>query len=523
MGRAFSALARSSGVALLSVALLCATLSGLGCRAHVEDLSPRTNSGPFRPLAPWQLVAGVTGADAGSGGLAEGLADFLVNEQVFRRVVYPFDEGRDKVDVIVQVRASGDFRSGGAKNFFTWFPGGLLLIPNFRGTRWTYDAHAEVNVVDATSGQPVASYTADTTHMSVHQSASPGPFLSAALIIPAVIKGFRVTSPKRPYTDMIYAETYPALWRKITSQMVAQQADYVALGEQAKSRRAGSRKPRPTLTEPKPYGSSALYGAAPPPAPGRRPPPAPVDYGELYSKQVAVVIGIDKYKNWPGLTGASNDARRMATYLRQRGFDTVIEIYDRDATRQRLLQVLGNDLGEHVDKDSMAFIYFAGHGETETLPGGAKRGYLIPADADDDVFATGISMDTVRDLSNRMTAKHVLYAIDACYSGLALTRGIAVPRKTSGYLKKVTKMRAVQILAAGAEGEQAVEVGGQGVFTTYLLRALQGEADLDGDGAVTAREIGAYVRPQVTVASGARQTPQFGTIEGSGEVVFLPR
>ena len=131
-------------------------------------------------------------------------------------------------------------------------------------------------------------------------------------------------------------------------------------------------------------------------------------------------------------------------------------------------------------------------------------------------------MDTVRDLSNRMTAKHVLYAIDACYSGLALTRGISIPKKTSGYLAKVTKMRAVQILAAGSEGEQAVEIGGQGLFTTYLLRALQGEADLDGDGAVTAREIGAYVRPQVTVASDARQTPQFGTIEGSGEVVFLP-
>jgi uncharacterized caspase-like protein len=213
----------------------------------------------------------------------------------------------------------------------------------------------------------------------------------------------------------------------------------------------------------------------------------------------------------------------MADYLKGAGFDEVIEIYDAQATRQRLLQVLGNELRHHVDKNSMVFIYFAGHGDTETLPGGGKRGYLIPWDADDDVFATGISMDTVRDLSNRMTAKHVLYAIDACYSGLALTRGISVPTTTSGYLRKVTKMRAVQILTAGAEGEQAVEVGGQGIFTTYLLRALQGEADLNGDGAVTAREIGTYVRPQVTVASGGRQTPQFGTIEGSGEVVFIDR
>ena len=139
----------------------------------------------------------------------------------------------------------------------------------------------------------------------------------------------------------------------------------------------------------------------------------------------------------------------------------------------------------------------------------------------EDVFSSGISMDTVRDLSNRMTAKHVLYAIDACYSGLALTRGISINRRTSGYIAKVTKLRAVQILAAGSEGEQAVEVGGQGLFTTYLLRAISGEADLDGDGVVTTSEIGTYLQPHVSNASDARQTPQFGTIEGTGEVVFL--
>ncbi len=486
---------------------------GVGCRAHVRDLTP-DKPGPVRPLTAWPLTVGVSGPGGSSVGVAEGFADYLINEQVFRKVVFPYKESRDDVDLVVQVRATGEFRSGGASNFFTWFPGGLLLVPNFRGTRWTYDANAEVTVVDPRSRQAVAQYKATTTHMSVHQSSSPGPFLSAALIIPAVIKGARVSSPKRPYTEMLYAESYPALWRRISAQMVAQEPAYLALAEQAKSRQSAGRPG----TSPPPSG---LYGAAPPPPRSLRPRREKVSYDELYSKQVAVVIGIDSYRRWPALAGAAGDARRVGDYLRSRGFDEVIEVYDEQATRQRMMQVLGNELGEHVDENSMVFIYFAGHGQTETLPGGAKRGYLIPWDADDDVFSSGISMDTVRDLSNRMTAKHVLYAIDACYSGLALTRGISIPPKTSGYLRKVTKMRAVQILAAGSEGEQAVEVGGQGLFTTYLLRGIQGEADLDGDGAVTAREIGAYVRPQVTVASGARQTPQFGTIEGSGEVVFL--
>ena len=50
---------------------------------------------------------------------------------------------------------------------------------------------------------------------------------------------------------------------------------------------------------------------------------------------------------------------------------------------------------------------------------------------------------------------------------------------------------------------------------------MGGEADFNHDGAVTASEIGAFVKPQVTNASRNQQTPQFGTMEGSGEVVFL--
>ena len=104
-------------------------------------------------------------------------------------------------------------------------------------------------------------------------------------------------------------------------------------------------------------------------------------------------------------------------------------MYDQDATRQRVMELLGNELAGHVDENSLVFVYFAGHGETETLPGGSKKGYILPWDADDDFFATGIPMDAVQDLSNRMTAKHVMYAIDACYSGISKTRGIRVPER----------------------------------------------------------------------------------------------
>ena len=253
----------------------------------------------------------------------------------------------------------------------------------------------------------------------------------------------------------------------------------------------------------------------------RVPQPPAGQLGPAYGRRVAAVIGINAYSGWPSLEGAVSDAQRVAAALRKRGFDEVVEIYDREATRERILKLLGIDLPTRVTDEDLVVIFFAGHGHTETLPNGEKRGYIIPVDGDRrQVFATAISMATLRDLSNRLRARHIYYAMDSCYSGLGLQRGLHLTPRTLDYIEKITSRRAVQMITAGQEGEVAIERGGFGVFTTFLLRALDGEADFDGNGYVTASEIGAYVPRQVNMASGSRQTPKWGTLEGSGEVVF---
>jgi len=512
------------------IAALLALVTALGCSAQVTRVGEEKPPLVSRPDEPFPLHVNVEGAP--------GLSEFLKREPLFDEVTADFEDVEP--DVVVKASTEGAFRSGGVANFFTFFPGGLLLVPTIRGVRWTYDAHAEAEVFDAETHQSLGKYQAKTTSEFVHRASVPGGFFSAVVLVPAIVRGAQNTSVRSSYKTMIYKATYDDLWRQIAAQMMADHAPYVAIARRAEERRlAEERQAQRLAAAETARARQPARRAAPPPATSLAAAPvapavggaatggaptghAALDPSMFYSRRVAVVVGIDKYRTWPNLTGASADAHRMAAYLRETGFDEVLEVYDEAATRKRLLSVLGTELPSHVDDNSLAFIYFAGHGQTETLPGGAKRGYLIPVDADlDDVFATGISMENVRDLSNRMTAKHVMYAIDACYSGLALTRGIALSPRTPGYLEKVTSRRAVQIITAGSEGEQAVEVGGQGIFTTYLLRSLRGEADMDGDGAVTASEIGAWVKPQVTVASQGKQTPQFGTIDGSGDSVFV--
>jgi uncharacterized caspase-like protein len=242
----------------------------------------------------------------------------------------------------------------------------------------------------------------------------------------------------------------------------------------------------------------------------------------IYDKSVAVVIGINQYEKWPVLEFALNDARAIEKKFKEEGFDEVITIADQEATQRRILTELFHTLPQRVGRNDRVVFYFAGHGQTQDLPGGGKKGFIIPVDADPaDYTSTGISMEQVRSLSNRIPAKHILYVMDCCYSGLGLSRSYGTSPNLTGYLRKVASLRAVQIVTAGGKGEQVQEKEGHGIFTTYFLRALKGDADLDKDGVVTGTELGAYLRPKVSEASQQKQTPLYGRLEGEGEVMFF--
>jgi len=249
---------------------------------------------------------------------------------------------------------------------------------------------------------------------------------------------------------------------------------------------------------------------------------APIQVSDFYGRSFAVVIGINNYERWPTLEFAVEDAKAIRQKFEESGFDEITTILDQEATQRNILTVLGHELPQKVDRNDRVVIYFAGHGQTEDLPTGDKKGYIIPVDADtSNYFATAISMEQIRELSNRIPARHILYVMDSCYSGLGMSRSHGVSPNISGYLRKVASMRVVQIITAGGKGEQAQEKEGHGLFTRYFLRAIDGEADVNNDGVVTGTELGAYLRPQVSNASRNAQTPLFGRLEGEGEVLFF--
>ena len=117
------------------------------------------------------------------------------------------------------------------------------------------------------------------------------------------------------------------------------------------------------------------------------------------------------------------------------------------------------------------------------------------------LLSTGLPMSQVRDMARSLPAKHVFFAIDACYSGLMAFR--VAPRSDAKIdVRQLTRKRLRQILTAGERDQPVGEEGGFGLFTKRFVEGLSGDADFNPrDGIITANELAAWIYPRVVTAS----------------------
>ncbi len=251
------------------------------------------------------------------------------------------------------------------------------------------------------------------------------------------------------------------------------------------------------------------------PAPGKA---EETSYGDSW----AVLIGINRYQHprIPKLRYAVNDAQAVERTLLAQGFrhDRIFTLTDDRATKAAIERLLGDQLRQQVGAKDRLLVFFAGHGKTDQLRSGEEEGYLIPVDGDpNQLFSTAISMTALRQISDRLMAKHILYIVDACYSGYAIyNRAIS-----DDLLEEMVKKPAIQILTAGRQQDEAQERAGHGVFTEVLIRGLSGDAFPREKSWLALEELGLWVKQRVYAESNKKQLPQYGNLSGEGQFVFL--
>ena len=243
----------------------------------------------------------------------------------------------------------------------------------------------------------------------------------------------------------------------------------------------------------------------------------------FYNNSWALVIGINAYQYGSPLSYACNDSDAVASMLIiELGFpkDNLFILKDEAATKQAILDTYLGFHDKANNPDDRLFVFFAGHGLTlEGLHG--PIGYLVPVDGRPEKINSLIRWDDLTRNSEIITAKHILFIMDACYSGLALQRAVSPgsQRFVSDLLQRLSR----QVMTAGKADETVANGGGpegkNSIFTGHLLEGLKGAAS-DTNGIITANTLMAYVYQKVGQDNRSKQTPHFGYFEGDGDFIF---
>ena len=230
----------------------------------------------------------------------------------------------------------------------------------------------------------------------------------------------------------------------------------------------------------------------------------------------AVVIGIGNYQDdrIPKLKYATVDAEEIYNVLTDQQYGNFPEnqvklLIDEQATYNNIKSAIGTWLKRNTLKDDTVVIFFAGHGAPED-----EKTYWVTYNANiDDLYGTALSNDEIADMLDRVEAKKMIAFLDSCYSAATINR---TDKKRSIIIVKDPfqkfKGKGRVIITSSDGKEQSVEIDafGHGIFTYYLLKALKGDADRNGDGYIELDEIWDYVKYRVTNTArryGRTQTP----------------
>ena len=274
-------------------------------------------------------------------------------------------------------------------------------------------------------------------------------------------------------------------------------------------------------------------------------------WGEIFSwvfnrkqfeKSYALVIGIGDYqKDWPKLEAPYYDALRVRDFLvNDAGFDYVITLTNAKATKQKINDLMEETFPSLLHKDDKFLFYFSGHGTQRTI-GEIPIGYLVLQNCGPESYGGMIAMEDIERWDRLLhPARHVLFILDSCFSGLA-----GQQRKSPLTDKKLERLSQYShhLITSGTADEISVSHLSKwhgSLFTDSFLTAVSGRADLrsrdfDADGVVSLKELMKYVgdridqesvklRSKNPLSKGIKMSPQMSELQdNAGEFFFITK
>lgn len=260
--------------------------------------------------------------------------------------------------------------------------------------------------------------------------------------------------------------------------------------------------------------------------------------GQVYQgDRYALVIGVARFNDseWRPLRYTAKDAGDVAHVLLDpaRGGFKKVTLLTRpeDTTRARVLAELEALATQATRPNDVVLVYFSSHGTLARDARGELRRYLVSSDTVfRDVARTGLSADELEAAFEKLPSRRRLLVLATCHSGTGkslLPPDVAaeLERTKSAFLPEPLEQssRASIVLSASDWGEAAREDDTlrNDVYTHFLLQGLDGRADRNLDGAVSATEAHDWARRLTYAFTQGRQRPAARILEVGADPVLL--
>ncbi|HET9914155.1 MAG TPA: caspase family protein [Anaerolineales bacterium] len=242
------------------------------------------------------------------------------------------------------------------------------------------------------------------------------------------------------------------------------------------------------------------------------------------SGKFALIIGNTEYTD-PGLAqlaAPGKDAEDFARVLKDQAmcaFDDVRVLSNPFSSS--VIETI-DEFFDQKKPDDLLVLYFSGHGVRDEL------GALYLAVRNTNRFrlrSTAVKSDFIREAMDQSRSRRQVLILDCCNSGAfaqgtKAATGVSIGTASAfeaGYGRVI--LTASDSTQFAWEGNRVIGDTDNSLFTHFLVKGLEGEADLDGDGHITVDELYDYAYENVKLAT-PKQTPSKFSSKQQGEIIL---
>jgi hypothetical protein len=169
--------------------------------------------------------------------------------------------------------------------------------------------------------------------------------------------------------------------------------------------------------------------------------------------------------------------------------------------------------------DDLLVLYFSGHGVKDEL---GSLYLAVTNTFRSRLRSTAVRSDYIREAMDQSRSKRQVVILDCCNSGAfpqgtKTETGMGMVSALQGYGRFV--LTASDATQFAWEGDKAIGATQNSLFTHFLVKGLEGEADRDSDGNITVDELYDYAYEQIARLT-PKQTPTKSTSRQEGEIVL---